>query len=486
MMRHEPTMGTDRLAMQTNWIGNRATPSASDGGIDVVNPADENCLAVIPAGSSDDVERAVTAARAANAEWSGLAPVTRRAALFAVADKIMAMHEELARLITQENGKPLSLSRGEVAGAAGAARMFAELSVHLRAGSQLAAAGQLNFQQRFPRGVVGCIVPWNYPVALGVENVSAAIAVGNTVVWKPSEKTPLSSRVLVEKCFGDLPPGVVNLVLGDGRAGAAIVEHPEIDAILFVGSEATGRRIGAHCGGALKKAILELGGKDALIVDDTADVEKAAALTIDAAYFNAGQLCTATERVYVARSIFEPFVEALVRQSNAIVQGDGLNEETGMGPLVDDLQLGRVVEHVSAAKAAGATVHCGGGRLGRKGYFYPPTVLTGMAPDQPVMVEETFGPVAPIVPFDDFEEALALANGSRFGLAGVICTNSSANAIRALHGMRAGMLKINMPPRKAPGGTSEPVGASGLGHGYGQELLHELTRQSSVQWRDTL
>lgn len=472
--------------MLTNWISNAATPSRSGDSIEVVNPASEEVMDLIPRGASEDVSAAVKAARAAHAGWSGLAPVERKAALLGAADKLMAMHEELARLITQENGKPLFLSRGEVAGAASAARMFAELSVHLRAGSQLAASGQLNFQQRYSRGVVGCIVPWNYPVALGVENIAAAISVGNTVVWKPSEKTPLSSRVIAEKVFGDLPAGVVNLVLGDGTAGAALVEHEDVDAILFVGSEGTGRRIGERCGRNLKKAILELGGKDALIVDETVDVAKAAALTIDAAYFNAGQLCTATERVYVARQIFEPFVEEMVKQSNAIVQDDGLMDGVGMGPMVDHLQLERVIDHVSDASARGATIHCGGTRLDRKGYFFPPTVVTGMPADAPIMMEETFGPVAPIVPFDDFDEAIAMANSSRFGLAGVVCTNSSSRAVKALHELRAGMLKINMPPRKAPGGTSEPVGASGLGHGYGQELLLELTRQSSVQWKGQL
>lgn len=470
--------------METNWIGNRAVPSAASDALVVVNPATEEALGEIPRGAASDVDEAVAVAKAAQAGWGGLSPVARRAALYEISAILLEHQEELARLNTIEMGKPLALSRGEIAGAAAAARQFGELSVHLRSGSQQAAYGELNFQQRFPRGVVGVIVPWNYPVALGVENVSAAIAVGNTVVWKPSEKTPLTSRRIAELAFSRLPPGVVNLVLGNGPgAGQPIVDHPDVNAILFVGSEATGRRIGEACGRNLKKAILELGGKDPLIIDETVDIEKAAAFTIDAAYFNAGQLCTATERVYVARQIFEPFVEALTRQSKAIVQDDGLAANVGMGPIVDRIQLDKIIEQVDRSVAAGAVLHCGGARVDRKGWFYPPTVITGVTAAQPVMADETFGPVAPVVPFDDFDEAIALANDHRYGLAAVLCSTSAPRSLKFLHEVRAGMLKVNAPPRKAPGGTSEPVGASGIGAGYGQELLLELTRQSSVQWK---
>lgn len=470
--------------METNWIANRAVPSDSREALGVVNPATEETLGEIPRGSADDVAQAVGAAKAAHAGWSGLSPVARRAALYEISSILLEHQEELARLNTIEMGKPLFLSRGEIAGAAAAARQFGELAVHIRSGGQMAAHGELNFQQRFSRGVVGVIVPWNYPVALGVENVSAAIAVGNTVVWKPSEKTPITSRRIVELAFARLPPGVVNLVLGNGPgAGQPIVDHPDVSAILFVGSEATGRRIGEACGRTLKKAILELGGKDPLIIDETVDVEKAAAFTIDAAYFNAGQLCTATERVYVARQIFEPFVQALTRQSMAIVQDDGLADNVAMGPIVDRIQLDRIVDQIDRSVAAGAVLHCGGSRVDRKGWFYPPTVITGVSKDQPVMADETFGPVAPCVPFDDFDEAIALANDHRYGLAAVLCSTSAARSLKFLHEVRAGMLKVNAPPRKAPGGTSEPVGASGIGAGYGQELLLELTRQSSVQWK---
>jgi acyl-CoA reductase-like NAD-dependent aldehyde dehydrogenase len=332
--------------------------------------------------------------------------------------------------------------------------------------------------------VAVCIVPWNFPVMVGLENVVPNLLVGNTVIWKPSEKTPLTSRVIVERVFDHLPPGVLNLVLGDGPSvGEPLVRHPGVDHLVFVGSERTGRHLSGICGSELKKAIIELGGKDPLIVDETVDVDAAARLAAEATYYNAGQICTSIERLYVARPIFEPFVEALVRESRALRIGDGLEAGVDMGPLVDHLQLARVIEHVDDAVRQGATVHCGGQRIERRGYFFPPTVLTNVRQDMPLMVDETFGPVAPCIPFDDFDEALALANQTRYGLAAMVCTTSAPRAIKAVHTLNAGMLRINTMRGRSPGSTSEPFAASGLGHGYGVEFLYELTRQKSVYWR---
>jgi acyl-CoA reductase-like NAD-dependent aldehyde dehydrogenase len=277
---------------------------------------------------------------------------------------------------------------------------------------------------------------------------------------------------------------VVNVLLGHGAgAGDPLVRHPDVNLVVFVGSERTGRKLGEICGQGLKKAILELGGKDALIVDETVDVRAAARLAAEATYFNSGQICTSTERLYVARKVFDAFVDALVDESRALRVGNGLSPGVQMGPLVDRLQLDLVTRHVDDAVSRGATVRHGGARLEGKGWFYPPTVVTGVAADALLMTEETFGPVAPCIPFDDFDEAIALANGSRFGLAAIVCTTSGPRAIQAIHTLHAGMVKINTIRGKAPGATSEPFGASGIGHGYGVEFLHELTRQKSVHWR---
>jgi acyl-CoA reductase-like NAD-dependent aldehyde dehydrogenase len=221
--------------------------------------------------------------------------------------------------------------------------------------------GELNFQQRFPRGVAACVVPWNFPIAVGLENVVPNLLVGNTVVWKPSEKTPLTSRLIAEKIFDHLPEGVMNVLLGDGEGvGDPLVRHPDVDVLVFVGSERTGRRLGEICGKGLKKAILELGGKDALIVDETVDIHAAARLAAEATYFNAGQICTSTERLFISRKIFEPFVELLVKESLAFKVGNGLSEGVRMGPLIDQLQMEVVAGQVREAVSKGASVLCGG------------------------------------------------------------------------------------------------------------------------------
>jgi acyl-CoA reductase-like NAD-dependent aldehyde dehydrogenase len=229
--------------------------------------------------------------------------------------------------------------------------------------------------------------------------------------------------------------------------------------------------------------VLELGGKDPLIVDETVDLRAAARLAAEAAYTNAGQICTSAERLYVQRRVIDGFLDALVAESRALRVGNGLDEGTLMGPLVDRLQLGKVEAQVQDAIRAGAHVHCGGARLDRPGWFFPPTVLTRIEPGMLLMKEETFGPIAPVMPFDDFEEAITLANDCTYGLAAIVCTTSSARAIRAIQGLQAGMVKINTMRGRAPGSTSEPLKASGIGHGYGVEMLQELTVQKSVHWR---
>ena len=470
--------------MQSNWIGNRPVPGGG-GEIAILNPATEELIDSIPRGCQDDADAAVMAARAAFLSWSALSPVERRQAVRVAVDKLVVIRDEAAKLLTCEMGKPLPQATGEINTAIDTLRAFAELVVHVRSGQQMAPARELNFQHRVARGVAACVMPWNFPIAVGLENVVPNLLVGNTVVWKPSEKTPLTSRFIVERIFDHLPPGVVNLLLGDGeRVGDPLVRHPQVDLLVFVGSERTGRRLGAICGQSLKKAILELGGKDALIVDETVDVLAAARLAVEATYFNAGQICTSTERLYVARPIFDAFVDAMVAASRAIKVGNGLDAGVQMGPLVDRLQLDLVSRQVDDAVGKGATICSGGARLSGKGFFYPPTVLTHVSMDAALMLEETFGPVAPCIPFDDFDQAIAMANDSRFGLAAIVCTTSAPRALKAVHSLRAGMVKINTMRGKAPGASSEPFNASGLGHGYGMEFLHELTLQKSVHWRD--
>ena len=469
--------------MQTHWIDNQALPGSGDAS-DILDPATEELIDTIPRGHANDVEAAVAAARRAFEPWAARSPMQRRQLILTAIDRLILMRDEVAHLLTREMGKPLSHALNEVNKATEGMRSNAEIVIHLRSGQQMAADLELNFQQRFARGVAACVMPWNFPVALGLDNVVPNLLVGNTVVWKPSEKTPLTSRLIVERIFDHLPPGVVNLVLGDGpTVGEPLVRHPQVDLLVFVGSEPTGRHLGAICGQSLKKAILELGGKDALIIDETVDVTAAARMAAEAAFSNAGQICTSTERLYVARRIFPEFVAALTSQARAIRQGNGLTAGIQMGPLVDHKQLQIVSRQVQEALDAGATLHHGGSRMPGRGFFYPPTVLSHPDASCRLMLEETFGPVAPCIAFDDFDEAIEMANRTRFGLASMVMTTSAPRALRAIHSLRAGMVKINTLRGKAPGGSSEPVKSSGLGHGYGMEFFHEITTQKSVHWR---
>lgn len=472
--------------MQTHWIDNQgvAEPGAE---IVVLNPATECGVDSIPAGTAAIAEEAARAARRAFGPWSQLSPVERRNTLHRAIERLAEAREDIARLLTMEMGKPLSQSRAEIDSAIASMRSYGELVVHLRAGSQMSAAAELNWQQRVPRGVAACIVPWNYPIAMAITNVVPNLMVGNTVVLKPSEKTPLSTRVLVERVFGHLPPGVFNLVLGDGRSvGEPLVTSPNVDVVVFIGSERTGRRIGELCGAGLKKVILELGGKDPLIVDETVNVQAAARLAAQASFANAGQICTSTERLLIADSIYDDFVGALAAEARGMKVGDGLDEGVQMGPLVDRHQLSAVSQHVDDAVSRGASIVFGGCRMDRPGFFYQPTVLSQLDHNCLVLREETFGPVAPCMRFTDFDQAIELANGGRYGLGAIVCTTSAPRAIKAIQSLQAGMVKINTLRGKAPGGTSEPARASGLGYGYGLEFLAELTRQKSVHWRADL
>ncbi|WEX12426.1 aldehyde dehydrogenase family protein [Chelativorans sp. AA-79] len=469
--------------MLSHWINGRGIPEPGEA-LEIVDPATEAVVELLPRGSADLADAAVEAAAKAGPAWAALSPAERRNLLLPAVEKLVALRQDVAALITREMGKPLSQALAEVGTATDVARQFCDLAVHLRSGSQMAALGELNFQQRVPRGVCACILPWNFPAVVAMENVVPNLLVGNTVVWKPSEKSPLSARFLAEHVFGHLPPGVLNLALGDGaNMGERLISHSDVDLIVFIGSERTGRHIAEVAARSFKKVILELGGKDPLIVDETVDIGRAARLAAEATFYNAGQICTSTERLFIARQVFEPFVDELVRASRALRIGNGMEDGVDIGPLVDRRQLDIVSAQVTHATEAGARVLSGGERHGNRGFFYPATVLVDVPHDASVVVEETFGPVAPCIPFDDFGEALALANGSRYGLAAIVCTASAPRALKALHTLDAGMIRINTMRGKAAGGTSEPFGSSGMGHGYGLEFLMELTRQKSIFWR---
>ena len=318
-----------------------------------------------------------------------------------------------------------------------------------------------------PRGVVALLVPWNDPIAIACGQIAAALVTGNTVVYKPSEKTPLSGARLVELL--DLGP-VLQLLQGDARAGRPLAAHPGVDLVIHTGSVQTGREVAEACLDRLGKALLELGGKDAMIVDADVDPEWAADQAATGAFANAGQLCTSVERIYVHRDVAEPFLAALTRRAEA----------TEIGPLIDDDQRDWVHNHVEDACHNGAALVAGGEVPDGPGCFYPPTVLVGPPGDAPVLTQETFGPVAAVRVINSFAQGLEEANRGAYGLAAVVLTPSQAHAQRAWRELEVGTVKVNAVFGGAPGGAAEPRRHSGRGFGYGPELLDEVTHTKVV------
>ncbi len=446
--------------------------------IEVRDPATDELLGVVPAGSEADADAAVAAARAAAPGWARTAPAERAAVLKAAARRLRHHADELALLQTREGGKPLGDSRGGVLAGIETIEQYAELGPLHRGRSLQGGWGATDLMVHEPRGVAVVLTPWNDPLAIACGLLAATLVTGNTVVFKPSERTPLSGARLTELL--ELPPGVLNLVHGDSRAGRPLVAHPDVDLVIHVGSLVTGREIAAVCGRTGAKAILELGGKDALIVDAGVDPTWAAAQAAAGAFANAGQICTSVERIYVHAAVAEPFVEALVKEASTLTVGSGLDPTTSMGPLVDHRQRDHVHRQVSEALAAGAVARTGGILPEGPGAFYPPTVLTGCTDDMAVLREETFGPVAAVRVVASYDEALEAANRSAYGLAATVLTPSMEHAQQAWRELAVGTVKVNAVWGGAPGGAAEPHAASGRGFGYGPELLAEVTTTKVV------
>src|SRR3954452_8371367 len=361
-----------------------AAPPAATKTISVLDPSTGEEIGTIPAGDAAAAERAARAARAAQPAWARR-PAAEGAVLLKAAARRAREHAgELAELVARENGRPVDESRGGVEAGIGAIEQYAELGPRHRGRSRNGAGGATALMVHEPRGVAALLVPWNDPIAIAGGQIGACLVTGNTVVLKPSEKTPLSTIRLVELL--DLPAGVLELLLGDERAGRPLAAHPEVDLVIHTGSIATGRELAAACAGDLRKALLELGGKDPLIVDAGVDPAWAAGQAAAGAFANAGQLCTSVERIYVHADVAEAFVAALAEQAR----------ETAIGPLIDERQRAIVHRHVTEAVAAGAEIRSGGAPADGPGFFYPPTVLDGCTDDMAVMREETFGPVAAV------------------------------------------------------------------------------------------
>jgi acyl-CoA reductase-like NAD-dependent aldehyde dehydrogenase len=475
--------GYRRLAMDAShahFIDNRAHVSPGADTITVVDPSTGEVVGAIPAGTPDDATAAVVAAARAARDWARLDPASRAGRVKAGARRLRERIDEIALLQSREGGKPLPDSRGGVEAGIGALEQYAELGPLHRGRSLQGGWDATDLMVHEPLGVAVALTPWNDPVAIAGGLIGAALVTGNTLVLKPSERTPLSSLLMATVLAEELPAGVLNVALGDRRIAAPLVADDRVDVVVHVGSVATGREIASACAGQLKKAVLELGGKDAVVVDEGVDPRWAAEQAATGAFANSGQICTSVERIYVHDAVAEPFLDELVRIAKARRVGPATEDGVEMGPLIDDRQRAVVHSHVTEAVAAGATVLAGGEVPGGPGSFYPPTVLTSVTDEMAVMREETFGPVAAVAVVPSFEAGLEAAGRSAYGLAATVLTPSAAHATRAWRELRVGTVKVNGVFGGAPGGSAHPGRGSGLGFGYGPELLDELTHTKVV------
>lgn len=454
--------------------------------IEVINPATEERLGDVPRGTAEDVRTAVAAAKRAFDGWRRTPANERAAALHEVAAKIRAHHDELVRLLTEEEGKPIPENDEELWWVEETFDYYAELGRHQR-GRVIPSgdAGQFNFVIREPYGVVGCIIPWNYPLLLLAWKMAPALAAGNTVVIKPSELTPLSTLKMIEVACDHLPPGVVNVVTGYGpETGEPLVIHPDVPVIAFTGSLAVGQRIASLAAPMMKKLHLELGGKDPMVIAPDVEMDMAVSGLAYAALINAGQVCTSTERVYVHESIFGQFSEELADFVGKLRLGNGLDEGTDIGPMIRNRFREKVEAQLREAVAAGARILVGGVRPEHlsRGFFLAPAVVTGVDHSMRLMREETFGPVIPLMPYRDFDEAIALANDNPYGLGASLMTRDARLVKRFFEEVRAGTIWINDPLTDNFAGPFGGMKMSGLGRELGQEGLDEYTDVKHVHW----
>lgn len=419
-------------------------------------------------------DEAVAAVRSAFPGWARTSPADRGAKLKAAAARLRARAAELAELNHQETGKLLDDALGGVEAGAGTLDQYAEWGPAHRGHVLRGGWDATDFMVPEPRGPVVALTPWNDPVAVACGLLGAALATGNTVVHKPSERCPRTGALLTEIVAGELPTDVLRWVPGDGRVGSQLTAHPGVAVVAHVGSTATGRAIAAAAARTGAKVLLENGGNDPLVVDEDVNPEWAAEQAALGSFANAGQVCVAVERIYVPRSIAPAFLDALVRQAR------NRPDQVPMPPLVDTRMRDAVHAQVAAAVADGAELLTGGQIPDGPGAFYPATVLSGCTPSMRIMREETFGPVAPVRMVDDFDQALREACDDQYGLAATVLTNSQAHAQRAWRELPVGTVKINAVFGGAPAGAAQPHGASGEGFGYGPELLDEMTRMKVV------
>ena len=448
----------------------------------VLNPATEEVAAQCPKATVEHLNQAVAAARQAFPAWSATPDAERSRLIHAVADALDTHKDELTKLLTLEQGKPAV----GFAGMGGAFEIGGTLAwAHATADLQLPVEViQDNDEARIevhrkPLGVIGSITPWNFPLMIAIWHVMPALRSGNTVVIKPSEFTPLTTLRAVEIMNEILPPGVINIVTGDGSLGAAMSSHPDINKIVFTGSTATGKKIIQSAAGNLKRLTLELGGNDAAIVLADTDVAAAAPKIFATALFNNGQTCAALKRLYVHEDIYDEMCDALAAIAGSVKTGDG-SGEVDFGPIQNKAQFDKVCAIAGEAKASGARFLTGGEPIKGAGYFFPVTIVADIADDTRLVAEEPFGPILPILKFSDVEDALRRANDSNNGLGGSVWSADVARATALASRLECGTAWVNghamIQPNMPFGGVKE----SGVGVEFGRYGLEEYTNIQSL------
>jgi len=443
--------------------------------LDVVNPANEEVIGQVPACGEAELDSAVAAARAAFKTWSKKPVDERRKVVQAIAGVINENNDELFRLLTAEQGKPHAQAQGEIAGAAYMAGSQATLELEDEINED--TAERLSRTRRVPVGVVGGIVPWNFPVMMAVQKIAPALLSGCTIVLKPSPFTPLTTLRLAELIKDVAPPGVVNIITGEDSLGPLITAHPDIDKITFTGSTATGKKIMEGASKDLKRITLELGGNDASIVLPDANVEKVAEQLFWSSFTNAGQICVAAKRIYIHEDIYDELSAAIAAYAKNVKVGDGSQQGTAVGPIQNKKQYERVLELIKDAKDNGYKFLVGGDAQDDSipGYYVPITILDNPPEDARIVAEEQFGPVMPLMKFSTTDEAISRANNSEYGLAGAVWTADADEGVRVAEQLETGTVWVNeflhLSPFAPFGGHKQ----SGFGAEYGKEGLLEFT-----------
>jgi len=469
----------------SHYINGRYVEDDQGAPIEVIYPATGETIARIHAATPNIVELAVEAARAAQAAWAALKPVERGRILRKAADLLVARNDELSRLETLDTGKPIQETLVADAASAAEALEFFAGAVATFNGEFVDLGGPFAYTRREALGVCVGIGAWNYPIQIAAWKSAPALAMGNAMVFKPSEVTPLSALALAEiYTEAGLPDGLFNVVQGMGEVGAALVSHPAVAKVSLTGSVPTGRRISEAAGSQLKHATMELGGKSPLIVFDDADVENAVGGAMLGNFYSTGQICTNGTRVFVQKGIYDRFLDRLTDRTRRIVVGDPLDPATQMGPLVSKSQHEKVLSYVGIGREQGATLHHGGGKPRLQGledgFFMEPTIFTGVTDDMRIAREEIFGPVMSVLTFEAEDDVIARANDTEFGLAAGVFTGDLARGHRVIAQLQAGTCWINaynLTPAEIPFGGYKQ---SGIGRENGLAALSHYSQLKSV------